>query len=85
MAADDVTEQVARCCNRIVEAMHREQVTKYVAVHALGAALCQALGQIESEEVARGVFGEMLDVVTQTMSFTKELRGSAAKASETAH
>lgn len=74
MAGDDVTEQVAHCCVKIMEVMNEEKASKYVALHSIGAVLCQILAQIDSEEHAKIALTEMLDVVMQTMGTVKQAR-----------
>jgi hypothetical protein len=85
MNHEETAERVARCCEKIMHVMAEEKVTKHIAMHSLGAALCQVLSHIESEEAAKYVFGEMLDVVAQTMDLVGQKKKDGNMPSGTKH
>ena len=68
-----------------MEVMAEEKVTKYIAVHSLGAALCQVLAHIENEETAKYVFGEMIDTVSHTMGLVEQKRKDGDMPTGTKH
>jgi len=68
-----------------MEVMAGEKVTKYIAVHSLGAALCQVLAHIENEETAKYVFDEMMETVAQTMGLVEQKKKDGSMPSRAKH
>lgn len=85
MDSRETADRVAKCCEKIMETMNDADASRYVAIHALGAAACQVLAQIETEEAALELFNEMIEVVGRTMGMVSETRRVAKQTMRTAH
>lgn len=85
MTNQEAADRVAECCEKIMDTMNDAHATRYIAIHALGAAACQVLAQIETEEAAMDLFREMVEVIGNTMGMVSGARKQAAQTANTTH
>lgn len=85
MDNSEMADRVVEFTGKIINLMNSDDLTKRVAIHALGGAACHVFIQSETEEAALDLFREMVTVMGNTMAMVSERRVELAKTPKTAH